>query len=99
MRQQPADANVFLLAAARQGNTPEIVKALENGANPNAKTRQGEPALVLAVRSQNAEAVRALLAAKANPNEANAQGESALSLARRLGLTELVALMESASQR
>jgi uncharacterized protein len=93
MRKQPANADVYLLAAARQGNAAEIARALERGANPNAKTRQGEPALVLAVRSKSLEALRALLTAQANVNATDAQGLRALDHAQQLAWQEGAALL------
>jgi hypothetical protein len=97
-RKQPADANVFLLAAARQGNTEELARALERGANPNAKTRQGEPALVLAARSQNLESLRALVQAKADLNATDAQGLRAIDHARQLGWTAGEQLLGAAAR-
>src|SRR5258706_8675043 len=47
---QEMSANVRLLAAARAGDMGSVTRALADGATPNARSRVGETALVIALK-------------------------------------------------
>jgi ankyrin repeat protein len=53
-------------AAARAGNRAELEALLQAGADPNARDRYGQTALMLAAHAGHGEAVRALIAAGAD---------------------------------
>ena len=60
----------LLVDAIETDNLNEVRRLIEIGANPNTKTREGIPILVIAVRKQNLQLVQLLLSFKnTNPNE------------------------------
>ena len=74
--------NELFVAAMEENTTPQMIKDLiKSGANVNAKTDNGETALMWAVRHRNAEVVKALIEAGADINAKNNKGATALMLA------------------
>ncbi len=55
---QETSANVRLLAAARAGDMAGVTRALADGATPNARSRVGETALVIALKSDRIDLAR-----------------------------------------
>lgn len=68
-----------LLRAILRGSKPNVVAALDRGANPNATMKGGTTALILSVRDP--ELVAVLLARGADPNLASKLGSTPLSIA------------------
>jgi ankyrin repeat protein len=99
LRKMPVTSDTYLFAALRTANAEELESALKRGANPNAKTAQGTPALVLAVQSKDASLVRRLLQAKADAKALDAQGLTPLAHAKALGLEDIARLLEVAGGR
>lgn len=65
-----SDARQSLIDAARRGDTPGVLKAIDNGANPNSHWGEdGTPALVFAVDSEKLDTVDALLSHGAKVEE------------------------------
>ncbi len=95
----PVTPQTDLFLALRQRNAQALDDALQRGANPNAQSPQGIPALVLAVQSKDASLVRRLLQAKAEVNTTDAQGLSPLAHAKALGLEEISRMLEAAGAR
>jgi outer membrane protein assembly factor BamB len=69
-QQQPAASSITeeLWNAARDGNVARVTKALEGGADIQAKTRYGATALTFAADKGHLDVVRLLLARGADPN-------------------------------
>ncbi|MBW2716583.1 MAG: ankyrin repeat domain-containing protein [Deltaproteobacteria bacterium] len=79
----------LILAIDRE--RPEIIQLLfRHHADPNLKSRLGEPALTLAIRTQNRKIVRLMLSAGANPDASSSSGYRPLMEAARLGLSSSV---------
>jgi uncharacterized protein len=99
LRKMPVTADTYLFAALRTANAEELENALKRGANPNAKTPQGTPAITLAVQSKDTGLVRRLLQARADANATDAQGLTPLAHAKALGLDDIARLLEAAGGR
>ena len=69
---------------------------LKRNAKPNAQTRQGVTALMVASRLGYAEVVRALLDKKADPNTPDFTGRTALAYARQSGRATIEAMLRRA---
>jgi hypothetical protein len=74
-----------LRQALSQGNPPNLL--------PNARTREGNPALTQAVIQRWAEGVRILLAAGADRNAKNSKGHTASDVALELGYADMAELL------
>jgi ankyrin repeat protein len=85
------------LILAIESNRPEIVGLLfEHGADPNRKSRLGEPALILAVRAKNRDIVRKLLAAGGRSDAKSIGGFTPLMEAARAGASGIASDLISA---
>jgi ankyrin repeat protein len=69
---------------------------IEHHANPNQKSRLGEPALILAIRKGNVEIVRRLLSAGSKPTGRSKSGYTPLMEAARLGRVRMVDVLLAA---
>jgi len=76
-----AAQNAELFSAIHEGDRPRIMAALDAGANPNAVSAEGTPALVDAALYDDAATVRLLLQRGANPNAKAKDGATALIVA------------------
>lgn len=80
-----------LIRAARSGDTEAVQRALAAGASPDARSAEGEPALLAAASSKNPETVQALIKAGADVNAASREnGWTPLMAAAFFGVTESV---------
>jgi ankyrin repeat protein len=70
-----------LIAAASDGDANAVQVLLARGADVNAKTNNGQTALMLASGYRHLDVVQALLAAGADVNAKDSRGRTALSLA------------------
>jgi hypothetical protein len=84
-----------LFAAIDQRNAAALRQALAQGASPNARTREGNPALTQAVIQRWAEGVRILLAAGADRSSKNSKGHTAADVALELGFENMSRLLEA----
>ena len=89
-----------LYYAARKGHTETVKLLLQKGADPNGGEGAvaGNAPLLAAIENGHTEVVRALLAAGANVKVTKFEG-TALEIARQKGNTEIIRLLEDASQR
>jgi cytoskeletal protein RodZ len=87
----PSPDALFSAIAARQAQT--LQQALAQGASPNARNQEGQPALSQAVLQRWPEGVRILLAAGADKNAKNNKGQTAADLALELGDTGVAELL------
>jgi ankyrin repeat protein len=81
-----------VIKAIGEGDTADLAAALEEGADPNAESSPGRPALFLAASRGNAEAVRLLIDAGADVNADTADG-SILVKAAVEGYPEVVEML------
>ena len=72
---------------------------LRANAKPDAQTRQGVTALMMAARRGYAEVVRALLTKKADPNMADFTGRTPLTYARQASKPAIEAMLRKAGGR
>jgi|GEM_PF-2061431 len=72
------DHTANLRTAVNSGDHAAVVKALRNGANPNAQDEDGYTALHDSVQSGNADITKSLIDAKADPNIKNKYGANSL---------------------
>ena len=79
-----------LVVAARNGDTKEIQRLLDLGADADAEDGRGRPALVLSAMNGHGAAARALLSRGADANAADEKGKSALMWAAENGDSQLV---------
>jgi ankyrin repeat protein len=79
-----------LLEAARNGDLIKVQKALENGANPNAKNPFGRTPLHEAVVKGRFEVVELLLARGADPRIADNKGHIPLDYAKDSAIRSLL---------
>lgn len=70
--------NDTLMSAINNHRNEEVVKLLNEGADPNYQKKMGNTALTMAVSCQNFEAILILLKAGADPNRYNGIGETPL---------------------
>ncbi len=84
-----------LLQAIQERNTAALRQALEQGASPNMRTPEGNPALTQAVIQNWAEGVRILLAAKANKGAKNSQNLTAAEVAQESGHQDIIELLKA----
>jgi len=82
-----------LLEAARNGDLIKVQKALENGANPNVKDKDGHTPLHLAAFTGHADVARLLLEHGADPRIADNKGHIPLDYAKD---STIRSLLESA---
>ena len=82
--------NRDLLVACDKGDLNAARRALSQGANPNARDREGEPALKEAVETGNLDLVRLMVGRKADINLADIHGETPLHEAADEGHDEIV---------
>ena len=89
-----------LIRAAEKGDV-DIAELLllKRNAKPNAQTRQGVTALMVAARLGHAEVVRLLLDRKANPNTPDFTGRTALTYARQGNRATIEAMLRKAGGR
>src|SRR5690606_2633745 len=73
------------LKAIREAEWEEATAALNSGANPNARDKNGWTPLMLASQKANASLVQTLLDRGANVNDANKEKQTALHLAATIG--------------
>jgi hypothetical protein len=85
-----------LLQAIQQRNATALRQALSEGASPNARTPDGNPALTQAVIQRWSEGVRILLAAGANKEVINMRNLTAADVAIELGDQEIIELLKAA---
>lgn len=81
--------DTLLIEASRMGRFNVVKWLLENGADANAKTRQGQTALMLAA-ARDLEAVKILLTYGADIQAADAGGKTVLAYAARSGTLEII---------
>ena len=74
----PAQATEALFQALHNADARAVKRALDGGANPNAKDAEGTPAVMAAALFGGAESVQALLDHGADANATNAAGATAL---------------------
>jgi hypothetical protein len=86
----PPDA-LFSAIAARQAQ--DLQQALAQGASPNARNQEGQPALSQAVIQRWTEGVRILLAAGADKSAKNNKGHTASDVALELGYADMAELL------
>ena len=79
----PAMPDFKFIALCKEGKPEAIRKALNEGANVNAKNHIGETALMFAVKHNNRRAVRAILDAGPDINARGYEGQNALMYAAR----------------
>ena len=82
-----------LLEAARNGDLIKVQKALENGANPNVKDKDGHTPLHLAAFTGHADVARLLLEHGADPNFKNNIGHTPLHIAAFTGHADVVRVL------
>lgn len=68
----------LLVRSAKQGDGKQVQAALDAGAHPNAKNKNGIPALTLAAMANDLETVNILLNHGADPNAEDASGQRAI---------------------
>ena len=68
----------LLHAAAKKGDTANLLALLQQGANINAADKDGQTALMLAADKNHLQAVQTLLAHGAQINATDCKGRSAL---------------------
>src|SRR6266567_2023658 len=90
---QEASANVRLLAAARAGDTAGVTRALADGATPNARSRVGETALVIALKNDRTDLARQMLDAGTDVSLAAVNGVTPLMAAAHGGHVEIVRML------
>ncbi len=74
-----------LVLAIDRGHIDMVELLLERGADPNVRSRDGEPALILAIRGGKRAIVRAVLERRADPGARAGTGYSALMVAAQAG--------------
>ncbi|MAG31278.1 MAG: hypothetical protein CL908_10375 [Deltaproteobacteria bacterium] len=85
------------LILAIELSRPKLVKLLfEHGADPDRRSRIGEPALIVAIRQQGTDLARLLLRAGASPHAVSTANATALMEAARLGKSRVVGDLLSA---
>jgi ankyrin repeat protein len=96
-----ASGSGALIYAAQTGDLRTVVLLLEKGAEVNVKTVLGYTALMFAAsaESNDPEVIKALLAKGAEVDVKGSDGETALSLALQKGRTEIVRMLEKASEK
>ena len=83
--QAKGDPDLALIKAAERGQTDQIYRLLQAGANVNATSPNGTTALMMAVRGGHAGVVELLLAKGADVGHRNDAGATALAWATRSG--------------
>jgi ankyrin repeat protein len=78
-----------LILAIERGNAEMVGVLLDHRADPNVRSRSGDPALVLAVRSEDESIAKRLLRAGAAPDRRASNGTTPLMEAARLGRTRV----------
>ncbi len=82
-----------LCDAASEGNTAEMKRLLDGGANPNQAEKNGKTALMRAALFGHVEIAKMLLDGGANPNQAEKNGWPALMTAAYWGHAEVVKVL------
>lgn len=82
-----------LIAACRENRETEVKRLLDQGADPNARTKTGMTALMIASAAGYAESVELLLDKAADVNAMDRQGMTALMFAAREGRPNVVELL------
>ena len=90
---QETSANVRLLAAARAGDMAGVTRALADGATPNARSRVGETALVIALKNDRTDLARQMLDAGTDVSLAAVNGVTPLMAAAHGGHVEIVQIL------
>jgi cytoskeletal protein RodZ len=85
-----------ILVALQTRDTAALRQALVQGASPNLRTPDGNPALTQAVIQRWSEGVRILLAAGADRNAKNLRSHTAADVAQELGDQEIIELLKAA---
>jgi cytoskeletal protein RodZ len=85
-----------LIAALQERDAAALRQALAQGASPNLRTPDGNPALTQAVIQRWSEGVRILLAAGADRNAKNLRSHTAADVAQELGDREIIELLKAA---
>jgi len=78
-----------LLNAIEKGDAEEVEELIENGADVNARTVNGIPALIFAAMKGHAEIVKILIENGADVNGKTTYGMTALMYAAQIGHTEI----------
>ena len=94
-----AGVNEDLIAAAFNGDLPEVQRLLAKGAEVNAKDKEGKTALMMASWNGHVEVVRVLLAKRADVNAKRNDGTTALMLASYRGHRKVSALLIEAGAK
>lgn len=87
-----------LREAAKEGSTDKVKALLAQGADVNAKDKDGFTALIRAAGNGHTETVKALLAADANVN-VKTKGITALKIAKLYGHEEIVLMLKKAGAK
>lgn len=86
-------ANKALFTAIKTGDASAFAKALASGADANAVSENGTPALVAAVLANSYDLTAALIGENANVNLTDSSGNTAINQATRAGHLPLVELL------
>ena len=92
---RPAMSDAEFVKLCRARDTVKVAEAIRNGANVNAKNKDGRTALFWAVLYDRTEIVRVLLQNGANVNAKDNNGDTALMWATGFGHTETADLLRS----
>lgn len=90
------DLNQQLIAAAEEGNVAAVRELLANGADVNAKDKNGVTALMCAAWEGNLKVVEILLANGADVNAKDKYGGTVLGKTAKKGYSEIVRLLKQA---
>lgn len=93
MPKRPAMSDNDFVELCEKGSAQEVEEAIMNGANVNAKDKDGMTALMLAAEDGYTETANLLLSYGANVNAKNIFGRTALELATMFGRTETANLL------
>jgi ankyrin repeat protein len=85
--------NARLLVHARNGNVAGVERSLQEGANPDSRSRIGETALVIALKKNDLVIARAMILAGTDVNLAAVNGVTPLMAAAYVGNREMVELL------
>lgn len=91
-----ADINSDLFDAIGKGDKNRVQTLLDNGADVNAKDRDGWAALIVATRTGHVDIVKILLERGADRNAKTKYGNTAFKVAKGKGYTKIIRLLQKA---